>query len=152
MYRLKDNKVSDFLYPGSQLMNREGNSFEYVVKNNHLHILQNMETGEMEKFTIFELRNMYGKEPNPVWYRCEFTHGEGVTNYEPWQAVPTLKLSNAWETIVDALEWLEWDEMEESEKSNIFIKLLDSENNIVGIYDVDELEKISYGEDGIVPC
>lgn len=151
MYRLKDNKVSDFLYPGSCLMNKEGNTFEYVAQYNRLYTLQNMETEELEYFTWFELLNMYGKEPNPVWYRCEFTHGEGITNCEPWQTVWGCRSSDAWECVTGALEWLEWDYMEESEKSNIFIKLLNSENNIVGIYDADELEKISYGED-ILPC
>lgn len=151
MYKLKENKIDDFIYSGSQLMNREGNFFEYVTEGNQCHILQNMETGELEYFTWFELRNMYGKEPNPIYYKCEFTHGEGVMNCEPWQAVWGCRSSDAWECVTGALEWLEWDEIEESEKSNIFIKLLDSENNIVGIYDADELEKISYGED-ILPC
>lgn len=151
MYKLKENKINDFLYTGSQLMNKEGNNFEYVAKNNQLHILQNMETGEMEHFTTFELRQAYGKEPNPVWYRCEFTHGENDTNCEPWQPVWGCRSSSAWDCVVGALEWIEWDYMEESEKTNIFVRLWDSENNIVGIYDADELEKISYGED-IVPC
>ena len=151
MYKLLYNKLTDFLYPGSQLMSREGNFFEYITEGNQCHILQNMETGEREYFTTAELRKMYGKEPNPIYYKCEFTHGEGVMNCEPWQAIPTSKLSDAWETVTGALEWLEWGEIKESEKSNIFIKLLDSENNIVGIYDADELEKISSGED-ILPC
>lgn len=151
MYRLKDNKVSDFLYPGSCLMNKEGNTFEYVTKYNQLYALQNMETEELEYFTWFELRQMYGKEPNPVYYTCEFTHGENVVNCEEWQTVPECKSSDAWEVVTGALEWLEWDYMEESEKANIFVRLWDSENNIVGIYDADELEKISYGED-ILPC
>ena len=146
MYRLKENKMDDFTYPGSQLTNREGNFFEYVAKNNQLHILRNMETGEMEEFTTFELRNMYGKEPNPVWYKCEFTHGENIINCNPWQPVPSAKYTDAWEAVVGALEWIEWDEMEESAKASIFIKLLDSENNIVGIYDANELKKISYGD------
>lgn len=152
MYKLKENKIDDFLYAGSQLMNREGNTFEYVTKARQLHILQNMETEEMEHFTTFELRQMYGKEPNPVWYKCEFTHGENVTNCEPWQTIWGCRSSGAWYAVTGALEWLEWDYMKESEKASIFIKLLDSENNIVGIYDADELEKISYGEDGILPC
>lgn len=146
MYRLKDNKIHDFLYAGSYLMDKNGNSFEYVTKNNKLHLLQNMETGEMERFTTSELRQMYGKEPNPIWYWCEFSHGENVTNCEPWQTVWGCCSSDAWECVIGALEWLEWDYMEESEKASIFIKLWDSENNIVGIYDADELEKISYGE------
>lgn len=146
MYRLKENKINDFLYTGSQLMNREGNNFEYVTKANQLHILQNMETGEMERFTTSELRQMYGKEPNPVWYWCKFTHGENVTNCEPWQTVPGGKHKDAWDAVVGAMEWLEWDEMEESAKASIFIELLDSENIIVGIYDADELKKISCGD------
>lgn len=152
MYKLSENKLADFLYTGSQLMNKEGNSFEYVTKNNQLHILQNMETGGMEHFTTSELRKMYGKEINPVYYMCDFTHGENVTNCEPWQAVPSAKYKDVWECVIGALEWLEWDEMEESEKASIFIRLWDSENNTVGVYDADELEKISYGEEGIIPC
>lgn len=152
MYKLLYNKLTDFLYTGSQLMDKEGNFFEYVTEGNQCHILQNMETGEMERFTTSELRKMYGKEPNPICYKCEFTHGEGVTNCEPWQGVPGCSSSDAWEAVVGAMEWLEWDNMEESEKANIFVRLWDSENNIVGIYDADELEKISYGEDGIIPC
>ena len=141
MYRLKENKINDFLYTGSQLMNREGNNFEYVTKANQLHILQNMETGEMEHFTTFELRQMYGKKP--LYYFCEFVIG----NNQEWQTIDGQRYMqlDAWDAVVGAMDWLEWDEMEESAKASIFIKLLDSENNIVGIFDADEIEEISCG-------
>ena len=141
MYKLKENRIDDFLYTGSQLMNKEGNTFEYVAKNNQLHILRNMETGEMEEFTTFELRNMYAKEP--LYYCCEFVIGDN----QEWQTVNGQRYMqlDAWDAVVGAMEWLNWDYMEESEKAGIFIKLLDSKNNIMGIYDADELEKISYG-------
>ena len=142
MYRLKENKINDFLYTGSQLMNQEGNFFEYVTKANQLHILQNMETGEMEHFTTFELRQMYGKKP--LYYFCEFVIG----NNQEWQTIDGQRYMQlgAWDAVAGAMDWLEWDEMEESAKASIFIKLLDSENNIVGIYDANELKKISYGD------
>lgn len=141
MYRLKENKINDFLYTGSQLMNREGNNFEYVTKANQLHILQNMETGEMEHFTTFELRQMYGKKP--LYYFCEFVIG----NNQEWQTIDGQRYMqlDAWDAVVGAMDWLEWDEMEESAKASLFIKLLDSENNIVGTFDADEIEEISCG-------
>ena len=141
MYRLKENKINDFLYTGSQLMNREGNNFEYVTKANQLHILQNMETGEMEHFTTFELRQMYGKKP--LYYFCEFVIG----NNQEWQTIDGQRYMqlDAWNAVVGAMDWLEWDEMEEEEKESIFIKLWRSDHVLIGIFDADEIEEISCG-------
>lgn len=146
MYRLKENKMDDFLYTGSWLMNKEGNTFEYVAKNNQLYILRNMETGEMERFTYCELRQMYGKKP--VYYYCEFSHGENLCTCEEWQEAGSQRYLQlpAWESVAGAMDWLKWDEMEEEEKNSIFIKLWRSDHVLVGIFDAEELEKISYGE------
>ena len=80
-------------------------------------------------------------------YYCEFSHGENSCSCQEWQEVGSqryLQLS-PWDAVVGAMDWLEWDEMEESAKASIFIKLLDSENNIVGIFDADEIEEIGCG-------
>ena len=122
-------------------MNREGNNFEYVTKANQLHILQNMETGEMEHFTTFELRQMYGKKP--LYYFCEFVIG----NNQEWQTIDGQRYMqlDAWNAVVGAMDWLEWDEMEEEEKESIFIKLWRSDHVLIGIFDADEIEEISCG-------
>ena len=145
MYRLKDNKIFDFLYPGSQLMNREGNFFEYVAKNNQLHILQNMETGEMEHFTTFELRNMYGKEP--LHYFCEFGTGTCPLTCKEWFAVEGQRYMqlDAWEAVCGAYDALEIDLMPEEEKNLIMLKLWGTDNHLVGIFDIKEIEEICAG-------
>lgn len=142
MYKLKENKIDDFLYTGSQLMNREGNNFEYVTKVNQLHVLQNMETGEMERFTTSELRQMYGKKP--LYYFCEFVIG----NNQEWQTIDGQRYTqlDAWEAVAGAMEWLEWDEMDENEKESVFIKLRRSDHVLIGIFDAEEIEKISRGD------
>lgn len=141
MYRLKDNKISDFLYPGSQLMNREGNSFEYVAKANQLHILQNMETGEQEYFTTFDLRQMYGKEP--LYYFCEFAIGDN----QEWQTINGQRYMQlgAWEAVCGAYDALEIDLMPEKEKKFIMLKLWDTDNYLVGIFGIEEIEEICAG-------
>lgn len=145
MYNLNKSNLDGFLYAGSQLVDVESNSLEYVTKNNQLHILQNMETGEMERFTTSELCQMYAKEPRPAWYWCEFTHGKNTVNCNPWQIVPYENYKDAWETITGAMEWLEWDEMEEEEKKSIFIKLWRFDHVLIGIFNAEEIEEISYG-------
>lgn len=141
MYKLKENKIDDFLYIGNQLMNREGNSFEYVAKANHLHILQNMETGEMEYFTTFELRQMYEKEP--LYYFCEFVIGDN----QEWQAINGQRYIrlDAWEAVCGAYDALEIDLMPEEEKNRIMLKLWNTDNHLVGIFGIEEIEEICAG-------
>lgn len=141
MYRLKENKMDDFLYTGSQLINKEGNTFEYVTKVNQLHILQNIETGEMEQFTTVELRQMYGKEP--LYYFCEFVIGDN----REWQTVDGQRYMqlDAWEAVCGAYDALEIDLMSEEEKNLIMLKLWDTNNRLVGTFDIKEIEEICAG-------
>lgn len=145
MYKLKENKIDDFVYSGSQLMNKEGNTFEYVIKNNQLHILQNMETGEMERFTTFELRQMYGKEP--LYYFCEFAIGESPLTWGEWQAINGQRYLqlDAWKAVCGAYDALEIDLMPEEEKNLIMLKLWDTDNHLVGIFGTEEIEEICAG-------
>lgn len=140
------DKLADFLYMGGQLTNSEGKIFDYV-NNHNSHVLINTKTGEKEYFTPAEFQQLFEKELNPVQYSCEFTRGES----EPWQPVSHKGYVCAWDCIVEAMEWLQWDDMAESEKANIYVRLWNSTNNIVGIYNAHELEQISYGEDNILP-
>lgn len=141
MYKLSENKIFDFLYPGSQLMNKEGNSFEYVTQARQLHILQNMETGEMEHFTTFELRQMYGKEP--LYYFCEFV----IRDKQEWQIVNGQRYMqlNAWEAVCGAYDALEIDLMPEEEKNLIMLKLWGTGDHLVGIFGIEEIEEICAG-------
>lgn len=141
MYRLKENKINGFLYSGSQLINKEGNTFEYVAKANQLHILQNMETGEMERFTTSELRQMYGKEP--LYYFCEV----GTKTDEEWFAVEGQRYLHldAWEAVCGAYDALEIDCMKEEEKNSIMLKLWNTDDHLVGIFDIKEIEEICAG-------
>lgn len=141
MYKLKENKIDDFLYTGSQLMNKEGNTFEYVAKNNQLHLLRNMETGEMERFTTFELRQMYGKKP--LYYFCEV----GTKTDEEWFAVEGQRYLHldAWEAVCGAYDALEVDLMPEEEKNRMMLKLWNTDDHLVGTFDTKEIEEICAG-------
>lgn len=146
MYKLSENKLTDFLYTGSQLMDKEGSTFEYVAKNNRLHILENMETGEQEYFTTAELRQMYGKEP--LYYFCEFASGESTLNCNEWQAIEGQQYMqlDAWEAVCGAYDALDIDYLTEEEKNFIMIKLWDTNNHVIGIFGIKEIEEICAGD------
>lgn len=89
-----------------------------------------------------KIEENYIKEP--LYYFCEFVIGDN----QEWQAIDGQRYMqlDAWEAVCGAMEWLEWDEMDEKEKESIFIKLWRSDHVLIGIFDAEEIEKISRGD------
>lgn len=146
MYRLSENKIDDFLYSGSRLIDANGNEFEYVRKLKELYCFYDTANEEEVFFTFSEMRQLYGIAP--IYYHCEYSHGKNVCECTEWFPIATQKYMelDAWEAVTGAMDWLEWDYMDEKEKSSIFIKLWRSDNILVGVFDVKEVEAISCGE------
>lgn len=80
----------------------------------------------------------------PLYYFCEFNTGDN----QEWQTVNGQRYMqlDAWEAVAGAMDWLEWDEMEKEQKELIFIKLWRSDHVLIGIFDAEEIERISYGD------
>lgn len=146
MYKLSGNKLNDFLYPGSRLINNEGHLLEYVTKCNQLYLLYDTDEEEEIYYTFTEMRQLSGIKP--AYYYCEFSHGENSCGCTEWQEVGSQRYLQlpAWDAVAGAMDWLGWDEMEKEKKELIFIKLWRSDHVLIGIFDADELEKISYGD------
>lgn len=145
MYKLSGNKIFNYLYPNSRLINNEGHVLEYVTKCNQLYLLYDTDEEEEIYYTFTEMRQLWGVKP--AYYYCEFSHGENSCSCEEWQEVGSQRYLQlpAWDAVVGAMDWLEWDEMEEEEKNSIFIKLWRSDHVLVGIFNADEIAEISCG-------
>lgn len=145
MYKLSENKLTDFLYTGSQLMTKEGNTFKYVTKLKELYQFYDIANEEEVYFTLSEVKNLYGIEP--LYYFCEFAAGENTLNCNEWQAVEGQQYMqlDAWEAVCGACDGLEGDNMSEAEKDKFMLKLWRTDNILVGIFGIDEIKEICCG-------
>lgn len=146
MYRFPKSKIDDYLYPGSRLIDANGNEFEYVRKLKELYCFYDTANEEEVFFTFSEVRQLYGI--TPIYYHCEYSHGENVCECTEWHPIASQNYMqlDAWESVAGAMEFLNWDEMEEEEKNTIFIQLWNSNDILVGVFDSKEVEAISCGE------
>lgn len=146
MYKLSENKISGFLYSGSQLMDKEGHTLEFIAKCNRLYLFYDIDEEEDRYLTHQEIKKLYGIAPR--YYYCEFAHGKNSCSCKEWQEIGSQRYLQlpAWEAVAGAMDWLKWDEMEEEEKESIFIKLWRSDHILIGIFSTEEIEEISCGE------
>lgn len=84
---------------------------------------------------------MYGKEP--LYYFCEFVIGDNQ-EYQAINGQRYMQL-DAWEAVCGAYDALEIDLMSEEEKNLIMLKLWDTNNRLVGTFDIKEIEEICAG-------
>ena len=80
---------------------------------------------------------------NPLYYFCEFNTGDN----QEWQAVNGQRYMrlDAWEAVCGAYDALEIDCMSEEERNSIMLKLWNTDDHLVGIFDIKEIEEICAG-------